>query len=91
VSARHAAIEEEREKQEAMSQRKHERQARAELVKAVSDIAPPEVLSPPQESTIAAPVEDKQYEASFTVYATMDKLKALKAFLVDGGYRYESK
>ena len=42
---------------------------------------------------ISAPVEvqakEKQYTLRFTVTATKDKLRELKAFLDNGGYKYE--
>lgn len=36
-----------------------------------------------------APAAQKLYSATFKVYGTIEKLKALKAFLEEGGYRYE--
>lgn len=80
VSARHAAIEEERKRQEDLQALRAKEQPRAAEVEALSA---PEVVT--------APIEEPLYEATFIVTASLDKLRALKAFLEDGGYSYESK
>lgn len=80
VSARHAAIEEERKRQEDLQALRAKEQPRAAEVEALSA---PEVVT--------APIEEPLYEATFIVTASLDKLRALKAFLEDGGYAYESK
>ena len=41
---------------------------------------------------VNAPVEEKtqkQYNVTFKVYGTLDELKQLKQYLVNGGYKYE--
>lgn len=52
---------------------------------------PSERPEPPAEAHIspATPNPNRIYSATFTVRATLDKLKALKQFLNDGGYDYE--
>ena len=86
VDNRHKAIEAERKRREEMEARKQEA--------AVSVAA---VVQAVNETEIAAPVkveakieeEPKVLKATFTVYGTLDQLKALKAFLTEGGYKYE--
>lgn len=50
----------------------------------------PEVM-PVQEEEFVPESEgnEKEYELSFTVWGTLPRLKAVKAFLVEGGYRFE--
>jgi hypothetical protein len=38
---------------------------------------------------VEAPAEEQLYTLKFTVTATKDKLRELKAFLDNGGYKYE--
>ena len=51
------------------------------------------VIMPPEAVGRETPVEsdeyEKVYQVNFTVFGTLEKLKALKNFLVEGGYRYE--
>ena len=53
----------------------------------------PEIMPVPDaeqyEDTPEEPVEDPVYMLTFKVWGTIDKLKALKQFLTEGGYRYE--
>lgn len=46
-------------------------------------------LEAPEIAPVAESKEENELKLVFTVYGTKDKLKALKQFLIDGGYRYE--
>lgn len=83
---------------EEQKQREIERQQRIEeekkIVEKVEIIVPVvEEIKPPVEEIPAqsAPSQEseKVYEITFKVVATMEKLKALKSFLNEGGYKYE--
>ncbi len=84
VAARLKAIEEQRKAKESVEQKEKEKQ---EVVKKVEqaqqELAPPvEQLAPPKE-------QEKEYKVTFTVTGTKEKLKELKIFLENGGYKYE--
>ena len=84
VTARIKAIEDEKKRQEeAAARREAEEQRLAEIRVAVpepvQDIAPPEEVQP----------TEKLFVIRFTVKATKDKLRELKTFLDNGGYKYE--
>jgi len=84
VTARIKAIEDEKKRQEeAAARREAEEQRLAEIRVAVpepvQDIAPPEEVQP----------TEKLFVIRFTVKATEDKLRELKTFLDNGGYKYE--
>lgn len=68
-------------------------QAAEEYLPEPEEIPVPEVLPVPEEEEIEPPVEASsdavEYELHFTVWGTLGKLKALKQFLEEGGYRYE--
>lgn len=86
VTKRHAAIEEEQKKRAALE----EIQAKEEeAVKKVEEAA--EILTPPISEPISVPETqpEKIYAVQFTVRASLDKLKLLKEFLINGGYDYE--
>lgn len=88
VNARFKAIEDEKKRiEEAEARRAAEEQHIAEIRAA----APEPVMEPVPE--VSAPVEEqaeeKQYTLRFTVTATKTKLKELKVFLDNGGYKYE--
>lgn len=96
VTNRHAAIERQRaaaqQREEAERQRKAAMAAVQKVVEAEPAPEPP-VMAPPEPiqmpTIISAPVaEEKVYPSYFCVTATIPKLKALKQFLVDGGYDY---
>lgn len=72
------------------AQREAREQEEAEKVSEYSEQAEPlnEALDAPEISSSAA-AEEEELKLVFTVYGTREKLKALKAFLIDGGYRYE--
>lgn len=96
VVNRHAAIERERRMREEMSAAVERKQEAAEIVReAVEAEQQPE---PASEPVIMPPVvvertddaePPKQYSAAFRVTGTIEQLKALKKFLVDGGFTYE--
>ena len=90
VDNRHKAIEAERIRREQMKAQQEAAQAAAQAVKqAVQEETPAAVAAPvkvEQPAAVAAPV---LYQTTFTVTATIEELKALKAFLIEGGYKYE--
>lgn len=96
VVNRHAAIERERRMREEMAATAERKQ---EAVEAVREVVEAEQQpEPTPEPTIMPPVvvertEDaeppKQYSTAFRVTGTIEQLKALKNFLVDGGFTYE--
>ena len=53
--------------------------------------AVPEALSVPgaQPFTEEPPAQEELCEVRFRVVHTLEKLKELKAFLIEGGYRFE--
>jgi RNase H-fold protein (predicted Holliday junction resolvase) len=71
------------------AERQARQQAQKEAEKKVEDAVPiPEPLEAPKPLSSPAPSE-KIVTVKFTVKATMSKMKALKQFLIDGGYDYE--
>lgn len=96
VANRHAAIERERRMREEMAATVERKQ---EAVEAVREVVEAEQQpEPTPEPAIMPPVvvertEDaeppKQYSTAFRVTGTIEQLKALKNFLVDGGFTYE--
>ena len=83
------AVTERRTALEAQKAEEAEAKARAEaeaahVASVEAEAARQEALSAPE---VKAPV--KEYRATFTVYGTIEQLKAVKAFLNEGGYRYE--
>lgn len=97
VSNRHAAIEAERKRAEEARIARGQRDTAARKVEAVVAeevaLAPPEVNGEAYELPLIVPETvpaEKMFKATFTVLGTMEQLKALKTFLEDGGYGYES-
>lgn len=89
VVARHKAIEEQKARQAEIEARK---QAQAEAAKKVEAVAAKqeEVLSPPTEKPVEpAKPKEKMYATTFKVTGSIEKLRALKTFLEEGGYTYE--
>ncbi|MCI8623788.1 MAG: DUF1351 domain-containing protein [Provencibacterium sp.] len=91
VSARHRALEEERQRREQARAAAH---AREQAARKVEEAAAPPAALPPVQRPIPAeapqqPAPEKKYRMAFTVTDTVDRLKALKKFLEDGGYQYE--
>lgn len=102
VAARHKAIEDARKAREEaearrLAQKEQQMALEAAIAAQVAQEAPtaapavveavesiPETIPVPE-----APVAEKTYSTSFKVTGTLEKLKALKAFLVEGGYEYE--
>lgn len=85
VTARFKAIEEEKKRQEEAVARKA---AEAERIAEIEAQAPAPVISP-AEPVEVTPVQEKEYTLRFAVTATKDKLRELKTFLDNGGYKYE--
>ena len=93
VNERHARIEAERRRREeeaeaAAARREAEAAAEAKVKEAMQQAAPVEM--PPVEQPAAAAEEPAEEEifVEFRVYGDIEKLRALKKFLNDGGYRY---
>ena len=86
VNARFKAIEDEKRRiEEAEERRAAEEQHIAEITSMIPEPEPePEIIPPVEEKP-----QEKEYTLRFTVTATKDKLRELKAFLDNGGYKYE--
>lgn len=86
VNARFKAIEDEKRRiEEAEERRAAEEQHIAEITSMIPEPKPePEIIPPVEEKP-----QEKEYTLRFTVTATKDKLRELKAFLDNGGYKYE--
>ena len=72
---------------ELQEQMKDEAEAEEKRVAEMQEIA--KEHAPETVEVKVEPKEEKQLCVGFKVYGTMEQLKALKAFLVDNGYRYE--
>lgn len=83
ITARLKAIEEERARQEAAAAKKAEMEQQEEKTQYVK-LTPPTIEAPKVEKT-----EEQVYTIAFKVTATKDKLRQLKAFLENGGFKYE--
>ena len=87
VNARFKAIEDEKKRiEEAEIRKAAEEQHIAEIRAAVPEPIMEAVPEPIPE--VEAPAEEQLYTLKFTVTATKDKLRELKAFLDNGGYTY---
>lgn len=103
VSERHKAIEEEQRRQESAKAAMEAQEASIRAVEQAAeesappkaeDFMPPTIEEPdPTEERISSesPAMEKEYETTFKVTGTLVQLKALKAFLEEGGYSYECK
>ena len=102
VSNRHKAIEAEKEREETRRRIEESKLAAAQKVDEVMDTPEPPPLFAPVavenvveaaavSETIQPNMNETVYRVDFSITATLDKLKALKKFLIDGGYSYESK
>lgn len=98
VTNRHAAIERQRRMREEMAAMVDQQRAAEKTVQRAVEAAAPQLAKEEPAATVMPPVvvertEDaeppKQYSAAFRVTGSLDQLKALKKFLVDGGYVYE--
>lgn len=85
VKKRHEAIEAERKRLEAIEQKQEEIAEIEETIESTEDdeISAPVAAPDPEE-------EERVYEARFAVKGTLKQLKALKEFLINGGYEYGS-
>ena len=92
VTSRLKAIEEQKQQEIERQQRIEEEKKVVEkveiIVPVVEEIKAPVVEEIPAQSAPSQESE-KVYEITFKVVATMEKLKALKSFLNEGGYKYE--
>lgn len=90
VTARHKAIEAEKVAEAERLEKEAARQRTAEAVQQVEQeemkAVSPVVAAP---VTIETPAPAKRFRMGFYVYGTMEELKKLKAFLIEGGYKYE--
>ena len=88
VSNRHKAIEEEKRRKEAARIIAEEKEkVVANVEEAIASVAPPKADKIEiAENEKPAP---KVFKATFTVIGTLEKIKALKEFLVKGDYEYE--
>lgn len=86
VKRRAKAIEDEKQRQIELAKQREIQQQTIAKVDAV-------VEQTEQQTIITAPIEEKPeekiYNVSFKVYGTLDQLKELKQYLVNGGYKYE--
>lgn len=94
VSARHRAIEEERQRREALELEKANRIESQKKVEAVmesvaKEIEIPEPVTAPMEASTKTSTDETVFSTSFRVLGTIEQLKALKKFLTEGGYTYE--
>lgn len=95
VNERHKAMEAERQRREAAAATRAALGAsRAKAETAVEETVPAPVMMPPVEvpTEDAAPAEqtvEKLYSTVFRVTGSLDELRAVKKFLVDGGFTYE--
>lgn len=97
VDRRHKAIEEERARREALMAKMEAEKAAAEAAAQAAQeaiqqeqAAAPEAIRPPvamQDPEAQAP-QARIYSTTFRVEGTLNQLKALKAFLEEGGYTY---
>lgn len=93
VCSRHAAIDAEKRRREEAAA---EQARRAESAKSVQEVVREEepIIAPPTVNPVPvvekASADDRVYTASFTVRGSLESLKALKEFLANGGYDYES-
>ena len=84
VTAHFKAIEDEKKRiEEAEARRAAEEQHIAEITSALLE-PEPEIIPPVEEQP-----QEPEYTLRFKVTATKNKLRELKAFLDNGGYKYE--
>lgn len=88
VSARHEQMEAERVAREKRAEEAAARVASEQRVTDVLAASEPVSVAAPEVSEVQAPAV-KTYATSFRVRGTLEQMKALKAFLNDGGYEYE--
>ena len=88
VVARHKAIEDEKARQTEAEARRRTAQQNIEMVDAATP--GPVILDAPTTTPTPDPEADREYVVVFKVTATREKLRALKQFLIGGGYKYVS-
>jgi hypothetical protein len=88
VKQRKEAIEANRKRQEEMQARLQAEKEAATKVEAAAAPEPPATLEPPKEEPAQEEPAEK-YRVKFAVIGTLDELRALKAFLENGGFTYE--
>lgn len=96
VNERHKAMEAERRRREAVAATQIAREdARAKVEAAVKETATAPAVMPPaavlmeDNTPPTEQVADKLYSAAFRVTGSLDQLRTVKKFLVDGGFTYE--
>lgn len=97
VNNRHKAIEEESRRFQQMQEAEAAKAAAVHKVEAViaAEQPPEEPGQQPLNAPVVEPLKENEapapelYQLQFSVTGTLDKLKALKAFLVEGGYQFE--
>lgn len=91
VNARFKAIEDEkRHIEEAEERRAAEEQRIAEITSALPEPEPePEIIPPVEEQVLEERPHEPEYTLRFKVTATKAKLRDLKTFLDNGGFKYE--
>ena len=89
VNARFKAIEDEKRRiKEAEERRAAEEQHIAEITSALPE-PEPEIIPPVEEQVLEEQPHEPEYTLRFKVTATKAKLRELKAFLDNGGFKYE--
>lgn len=96
VASRIKAIEEQKkadeeatERRKEQAQKDAERIAEIERIKAQQAVTAPEPISPPEPINQPEQAPPQKLRMTFTVTGTIEELKEIKAFLVNGGYKYE--
>lgn len=90
VTARQKAIEDEKQRQEEERCRKAAEEQRAAEIKAIAEApAPAPIPAPTEEKPKIKFDSEPELTLKFSVTATKEKLRELKKFLDDGGYKYE--
>lgn len=99
VNERKARIAKEKERMEQAREQREQKEAAAKQVQQVAEKQQEQPLEMPIQKPIEtqqqvseppkAEVQEKIYTTSFKVSGTIEQLKALKNFLVEGGYTYE--
>lgn len=79
IEDRHRRVEAERAR---LAQYTAAQEAQREAVQKVDTVAPPVIVEPPKET-------EQEYRCTFIVYATKDKLRGLKQYMIQEGIRYE--
>lgn len=90
VDSRHKEMEEAAQRRAAMKSAKEVQEAAQAKIEEILNEESPSTVSAPIEQPITAEVStEKIYQVSFRVHGSINKLKALKEFLINGGYDYD--